>query len=178
MHKSQKALGNQGPFLFITSLKTKTKEVFGYCIKLVPLIKLSAMSERSHNLLQIRPQIPSAKVVPLMSSDEQFQNKTIRPVLKLQNDLLLAAFQNYITKHKNSYYGLGLEQKLAYIENAIQKDIKFRNALKGIIIGQFTVEEYATYITNSSALNKRMMYMVIERLKNQLQVFEEPALVQ
>ena len=136
------------------------------------------MSDRSHGLLQIRPEILSAKVNPSMSFEEQFQNKTLRPIIKLQNELLLAVFQNYISKHKNRYYDLSLENRLAYIENAIQKDIKFRNSLKGIIIGQLTVEEYETYIKNSSALNKRMMHMVIDRLKNQMQVFEVPALVQ
>ena len=60
-----------------------------------------------------------------------------------------------------------------FIENAIQKDIKFRNSLKGIIIGQFTLEEYATYIENSSALNKRMMNIVKERLQSNIQLLEE-----
>jgi len=136
------------------------------------------MNDRSHNLLQIRPQILSAKVNSSMSFDEQFQNKTLRPIIKLQNQLLVAAFQNYITKHKNKYYELCLEKQLGYIENAIQKDIKFRNSLKGMIIGQFTVEEYEIYLENSSALNKRMMNMVIERLKSQIQIFEAPILVQ
>jgi len=136
------------------------------------------MNDRSHNLLQIRPQILSAKVNPSMSIDEQFQNKTLRPIIKLQNQLLVVAFQNYITKHKNKYYELCLEKKLGYIENAIQKDIKFRNSLKGMIIGQLTVEEYENYIKKSSALNKRMMNMVIERLKSQIQIFEAPILVQ
>ena len=136
------------------------------------------MSDRSQSLLQIRPQILSAKVNPSMSFDEQFQNKTLRPIIKLQNLLLVATFQNYITKHKNKYYDLSLENQLGYIENALQRDIKFRNSLKGMIIGQFTVEEYEIYIKNSSALNKRMMNMVIDRLKDQVQLFEIPALVQ
>jgi hypothetical protein len=146
--------------------------------KQLPLMKLPVMSDRSQSLLQIRPQILSAKVNPSMSFDEQFQNRTLRPILKLQNQLLVAAFQNYITKHKNKYYELSLENQLGYIENAIQKDIKFRNSLKGMVIGQFTVEEYEIYINNSSALNKRMMNMVIERIKNQIQIFELHPLVQ
>jgi hypothetical protein len=113
-----------------------------------------------------------------MSLDEQFQNRTLRPIIKLQNGLLVAAFQNYITKHKNKYYELSLENQLGYIENSIQRDIKFRNSLKGMIIGQFTLEEYEEYIKNSSALNKRMMNMVIERLKGQIQLFEAPVLIQ
>lgn len=107
------------------------------------------------------------------SSEEAFQNQTLRPILKLQNDLFLASFENYITKNKKDFYSLSTEKKLLLIENSIQKDIKFRNALKGMVIGLFTLEEYQTYIQNSSNLNKRMMNMLIERLKSQIQLFEK-----
>jgi hypothetical protein len=107
-----------------------------------------------------------------MSDDERFQNQTLRPIIKLQNNLLVAVFKNYIRKYKNVFYDLSVDLKMHYVENAIQKDMKFRNSLKGMVIGQFTVEEYAIYIQNSSALNKRMMNLVIERLKDQIQLFE------
>lgn len=107
------------------------------------------------------------------SSEELFQNEVIRPILKLQNDLFIASFLNYISKYKRDFYTKTVENKLAIIENAIQKDIKFRNALKGMIIGLFTTDEYALYIQNSSNLNKRMMNLLIERLKNQVQLFDE-----
>jgi hypothetical protein len=106
------------------------------------------------------------------SSEEKFQNQTLRPILKLQNDLFIEVFKNHINKHKNDFYLYSAEKKLQFIENTIQKDIKFRNALKGIVIGLFTIEEYTTYIQNSSSLNKRMMNMLIERLKSQVQLFE------
>ena len=135
------------------------------------------MNDRSTDLLRFRPEIPSARITNNMTQDERFQNQTLRPIIKFQNALLLAAFGNYISKHKNGFHELALERRLLFIENAIQKDIKFRNSLKGMIIGQFTMEEYTDYIKNSSALNKRMMNMVIERLKDQIQVFEEPVLI-
>lgn len=106
------------------------------------------------------------------SADEIFQNQTLRPILKLQNDLFVEVFKNHISKHKNDFYHFSVEKKLQFIENSIQKDIKFRNALKGMVIGLFTVDEYATYILNSSALNKRMMNLLMERLKSQVQLFE------
>ncbi len=131
------------------------------------------MDTRTKDLLALRPEIPSAKVTDNMTRDEQFQNKTLRPVIKLQNDLLVEAFRNYANKHKGFFYTLSLPKQLNYIDNAIHRDIKFRNSLKGMIIGQFTVEEYQTYIQNSSALNKRMMNTVIERLKDQVQLFDK-----
>lgn len=109
------------------------------------------------------------------SNDEKFQNQTLRPILKLQNDLFIAVLNNYINKHNSNFYSLAVEKKLQFIENAIKKDIKFRNSLKGMVIGLFTLSEYEVYIQNSSALNKRMMDMLIERLKSQLQLFELPS---
>jgi hypothetical protein len=130
------------------------------------------METRDDVLLGLRPIIVSAKITVGMSSDEIFQNKTLRPVVKLQNDLLLAAFKNYAAKHKNVFYDLSIDKRLDYIENAIHKDMKFRNSLKGMVIGQFTLEEYEIYIQNSSALNKRMMDIVKERLKSNIQLLE------
>ncbi|MEP2057775.1 glyoxalase [Maribacter litoralis] len=133
--------------------------------------------DRTQKLQSIRPLIASARIVPNMSDDERFQNLTLRPILKLQNDLFLVSFQNYIKKMKNTFYELKLEKRLEYVTKAIQKDIKFRNSLKGMIIGQFTVEEYEIYIQNSSALNKRMMNMVIKRIQDQIQYFDKLELV-
>ncbi|MFD2827539.1 glyoxalase [Leeuwenhoekiella polynyae] len=131
------------------------------------------METRDSQLIALRPEIPSARVNDMMSADEQFQNGTLRPVVKLQNDLLVEAFRNYITKHKNVFYNLTIERRMDYIANAIQKDIKFRNSLKGMVIGQFTVDEYRTYIQNSSALNKRMMNLVRERIQSNIQLLEK-----
>ncbi|MUU77135.1 glyoxalase [Winogradskyella endarachnes] len=131
------------------------------------------MASRLNNLLSIRPQILSAKVHDATSAEEAFQNKTLRPIIKLQHDLIIAVFKNYIRKHKNVFYSLSLEDQLKYISNAIQKDIKFRNSLKGMVIGQFTVDEYELYIKNSSALNKRLTNIIKERLIHSIQLFND-----
>jgi len=114
---------------------------------------------------------PIGEVSEQTSSDELFQNQVLRPILKLQNDIFVVSFINYLVKNKVDFNSFSIEKKLALIENSIQKDIKFRNALKGMIIALFTVDEYALYIKNSSSLNKRMMGMLIERLKSQVQLF-------
>ncbi|MGA0011966.1 MAG: glyoxalase [Flavobacteriaceae bacterium] len=136
------------------------------------------MSTRSEKLLQQRPQILSSKIHDNMSREEYFQNAVLRPVLKLQNELFIAVYMNYIRKHKNVFHDLSLPKKMQYIENSVQRDVKFRNNLKGIILGQLTVEEFEVYAENSSALNKRMMNLLIERLKDQIQLFDKdsPAL--
>ncbi|GGZ69435.1 glyoxalase [Algibacter mikhailovii] len=135
------------------------------------------MDTRKFNLKSIRPEIPSATIKDNMSADERFQNGVLRPIIKFQNDLLIEVFRNYVAKHKSVFYDLSLEKRLDYIENAVQKDMKLRNSMKGMIIGLFSVEEYLLYINNSSALNKRMMNLVKERLLSQIQIFTKPELL-
>ena len=135
------------------------------------------MNDRPNDLRRIRPEIKKTQQFATMGADERFQNETLRPILKLQNPLFIEVFHQYIEKRKGVFYDLGLEKKLAYIENTLIKDQKFRNSVKGMIIWHFTVAEYLQYSSNSSALNKRMMNMVIERLKDQVQLFDAPPVV-
>ena len=130
------------------------------------------METRDAHVLELRGE--SYGIINNQSSlEEVFQNRTLRPILKMQNDLFIQVFINYAAKQKNVFFSLTPEKKMIYIENVIQRDIKFRNSLKGMIIALFTLDEYAEYIRISSNLNKRMMNMLVERLKSQLQVIEQ-----
>ena len=129
------------------------------------------MEKRDTILIDLRGEA-LGMITDQSSSEEIFQNKILRPILRLQNELFIQVFLNYAVKQKNVFFSLTPDKKLAYIENVIQRDIKFRNSLKGMILGLFTVEEYQEYIRNSSNLNKRMMNVLIERLKSQVQLLE------
>ena len=132
------------------------------------------MNDRPNDLLSNRPEIKKTITFDSMSSDERFQNETLRPILKLQNPLLISVFTNYIKKRKGVFYDLSLEKKITYIENSLIKDQKFRSFLKGLIIGHFTIAEYQKYSLNSSSLNKRIINMLIKRLQDQVKVFDLP----
>jgi hypothetical protein len=106
------------------------------------------------------------------SFEQSFENLILRPIIKVQTSLLVEAFKKYVDAHKGVFYQLRPEKKFIYIENSIKKDQKFRNFLKGTIIGMFTLEEYELYKKNSSSLNKRMMNLVYKRLSDNLQLFE------
>mgnify|MGYP004081982933 FL=1 len=132
------------------------------------------MNDRPNDLLSIRPEIKKTIAFDSMSSDERFQNETLRPILKLQNPLLISVFTNYIEKRKGVFYDLSLDEKIIYIENSLIKDQKFRSSLKGLIIGHFTIAEYQKYSLNSSSLNKRIINMLIKRLQYQVKIFDLP----
>jgi hypothetical protein len=104
------------------------------------------------------------------SEEEVFQNSTLRPILKLQNDLIIAVFQSYLNQNKIPFDDFSLDKKMKTIEVAILKDISFQNMLKGIVVGLFTVNEFSLYSNNTSGFNKRIRSMLIERLQSQLQL--------
>ena len=131
------------------------------------------MNSRESLLNRMRPSI-DIKFLKIKNSsfEESFQNLILRPIIKVQTSLLVEAFKKYVDAHKGVFYQLRPEKKSIYIENSIKKDQKFRNFLKGTIIGMFTLEEYELYKKNSSSLNKRMMNLVYKRLSDNLQLFE------
>ena len=131
------------------------------------------MTERNLLLKDLRPNISHAKVMNNTRDEERFQNQTLRPIAKFQNDLLISIFKMYITKRKNTFYKLSLPEKQNYIDHAIKRDLKFRNLIKGIFIGLFTGDEYEEYIGNATNLDKRIANLSVERLNRNIQYFEK-----
>ena len=131
------------------------------------------MSNREHFINTFRGET-LGEINSQTSEEELFQNQSLRPILKLQNDLYFEIFKYYILKNKLPFGEFSIEKKLVYIEKTILNDNKFRNLLIGITIGLFKIEEYIKYSKNASALNKRIITMLIERLKSQVQILDEP----
>jgi hypothetical protein len=131
------------------------------------------MKTRSESLTELRPIISGARVTVSTSTEESFQNKTLRPIAKFQNDLILEIFKDYIKKRKDVYHTLSHPKRVDYIEHAVKHDAKLRNVIKGVFIGHFTLQEYFTYQEDSRALNKRITNLTIERIKSQMQYFDK-----
>lgn len=130
------------------------------------------MNIRDHFITTLRGET-LGKINSQTSEEELFQNQTLRPILKLQNELYIELFKNYILKNKAQFSQFKVEKKLDYIENSILNDNKFRNLLIGTSIGLLQIEEYKLYSKNASELNKRIISMLIERLKSQVQLLDE-----
>lgn len=131
------------------------------------------MCSRDLHLNSLRPKILINTINTDMSIEEYFQNTVLRPIIKFQNDLLIAVFLQFCTKYKNVFFDLSTEKKILYIESAIAKDSKLRNTFRNLLIGLFSVEEYSEYLKNASNLNKRMTGIVKERLISNVQLMSE-----
>ncbi|MFZ4105836.1 glyoxalase [Flavobacterium sp.] len=130
------------------------------------------MKERDTKIIEIREET-TGKISEGISGEELFQNNTLRPILKFQNDLLIELFIAYATKNKNVFFDLSIEKRISYIEKVSISDVVFRNQLIGVVVGLFSIVEYLEYSQNASNINKRIITMLIERLKSQLQLLEK-----
>lgn len=99
---------------------------------------------------------------------ERFQNQTLRPILKLQNDLYVLIFNNYIVRQKVDFNDFTKERRKNFIAQSLQKDVTLKNTLIGITIGMFTEEEMETYLGESKEFNKRIITMLFERIIDQI----------
>ena len=119
-------------------------------------------------LRHLRPQIKSIENHLSTNAAEKFQNETLRPVIKLQNDLLVEVYQQYLQERKTSLTAIAKPERMAFISTSLKKDQSLRNTMLGIIIGLFTEEEYLRYIEDKRELNRRIVNMLIKRLQDQL----------
>lgn len=119
---------------------------------------------RDAGLRALRPSLDLGASLPA----ERFQNEVLRPILKGQNELLLAIFRHYLRARKNPLERLPLPEQRSYIAHALRTDQKFKNRLQGTIIGHFTLDEWAEFVTDEAELTRRLTELLIQRFQSQI----------
>ena len=112
----------------------------------------------------IRPIIKNISNIENKSQQERFQNEVLRPIIKLQHDLIVVFFENHTLQKKLIFSDLNAVKKSELIVSVFNKDSQFKIELRGLIIGLFTIEEFTIYQNMSSEINKRIYTMIKERL--------------
>ena len=124
---------------------------------------------RNTELPRLRPSIQANLDENQDTSAGHFQNATLRPILKLQNELLLQMFKHYLQKTKGSFFQLAPPKQLEFIANSVRSDLRFRNLLTGVIIGHFTETEWDTFAAQEQELTRRIADLLIQRLSDQVE---------
>ena len=119
----------------------------------------------------IRPIIEGINAITNKSIEERFQNETLRPIIKLQHELLVSYFKNYLISKKFKFQGVSNLKKLELISTVFKKDNAFKSELKGIVIGHFTTQEFTLYCNTKSDFNKRILTIIQQRITSIIDVF-------
>ncbi len=99
-------------------------------------------------------------------ANEGFQNRTLRPILKLQHTTILQVFELFSKKQKTNVSSLTKEELNNFISIVTKNNTVLRNQLLGLIIGQFTKDEFDIYRVNDLEFNKRIINMIGQRIND------------
>ncbi len=100
------------------------------------------------------------------SPEENFQNDTIRPILKMQNDIIIILAQEFL-KHRNvTWEKIREKDPFQWLNLNIKRDIPFKHLMIGMVIGQFNEDELKEYLSFQKEMNKRIINMMTERIVN------------
>jgi len=73
---------------------------------------------------------------------------TLRPIIKLQHDLLVLYVKEYLINSKKRFEEFSNVKKIEILTLVFKKDNSLKTELKGIIIGNFTADKFLIYCTN------------------------------
>ena len=97
----------------------------------------------------------------------EFLHATLRPVLKLQNSLLLAAVADFVLDHHIPLSKASLADQQRQLNELLTRNTKLRYTVIGLITGCFTQEEYAYYRPQRPELNRRLLELALHRVLDQ-----------
>jgi len=127
------------------------------------------MKERDELLLSLRTSIQKAKITKGISPEEAFQNITLRPIIKAQHNVLVWSFKRYIQKFGKVYNNYTNPQRIKFIQDALTKNIAYKNVVNGMIIGQFTSTERLQYESIAKDIDRRILGIVKQRILDSME---------
>ena len=117
---------------------------------------------------KVRPVLPDSLIVGKLKKEELFQNMILRPVIKMQHDVLILRVKSYFLSKKVVFHLMDKQKRVSAIESAFQNDNPFKKEIQGMILGQLTKEEFLTYLKSERSMNKRIIQIVRNRMLDSL----------
>ena len=103
-----------------------------------------------------------------LGSLEVFQTQTLRPILTLQNPVLLTLMSVYLKKFCPRISNLSRAEKKTWVRDVLKRDSRPRNMLIGMVAGHFTEEEFAFFIEQEPEIRRRVIDLCIQRIQDQI----------
>ena len=115
--------------------------------------------------MELKPR-PLLSLKKANSEEEIFQNEILRPILKLQHDLIITLAQEFLKSRNITWEKVKEKDPFQWLNINLKRDIPFKNQLIGMVIGQLSKNELDEYLTFQKEMNKRIINMMTERIVN------------
>jgi len=118
--------------------------------------------KRGEWLIELRPKLPIV-IDENANEAEAFMHKTLRPILKFQNDWIIRTIESaqHFQHLKFDDWDENINRNL--LTSFLSKNKNVRHHLLGGISALMTSEELEFYLFHSSELNKRIVQMMVTR---------------
>lgn len=116
-------------------------------------------------LLALRPAI-AGQPAPLPTPTEiaDFQHQVLRPLLKLQHELLAATVTDFALDYHVPLATAAPAEATRLRTDLLARNARLRATLVSLVAGQLTAPEFAFYRQHRAELNRRLLDLVVERL--------------
>jgi hypothetical protein len=113
---------------------------------------------------KVRPTLPESLTQGALKEEELFQNMVLRPVIKMQHDILILRVKSYFTSKRVMFNMMYKKKRTVAIEQAFLGDNAFKKEIQGMILGQLNTDEFQNYLKSERSMNKRIIQMVRNRM--------------
>ncbi|OZC02338.1 hypothetical protein [Rubricoccus marinus] len=121
------------------------------------------MTNRDPALLALRPEIQTEPA----SGVHGFFHATLRPILKLQNDTILALVATSVAKRVTGFADFAPEDQRERLAAMLKQDSRLKQLLQGVVWGVLTADELAFAIEHESEVRRRVQVLIAERVVSQ-----------
>ena len=113
---------------------------------------------------KVRPKLPDSLTEGELKEEELFQNMVLRPVIKMQHDVLILRVKSYFVSKSVMFNVMDKKKRALAIEQAFTNDNSFKKEIQGMILGQLNTSEYQLYLNYERTMNKRIIQIVRNRM--------------
>lgn len=117
---------------------------------------------------KVRPKLPDALTDGELKEEELFQNMVLRPLIKMQHDLLIMRVKSHFSSKRVLFNVMDNKKRTEAIIKAFQSDHNLKKEIQGMITGQLSLVEFQQYLQMERTLNKRIIQMVRNRMIDSL----------
>lgn len=116
-------------------------------------------------LLALRPVVDTESAVE--ATPGAFLHHTLRPVLKLQNALLLTVVADFVRDFRVPLATAAPADQQRLLAELLTRNTRLRATITGLVVGQFTTAELEHYRPFRPELNRRLLELATRRVQDQ-----------
>jgi catechol 2,3-dioxygenase-like lactoylglutathione lyase family enzyme len=126
---------------------------------------------RDERLRQVRPvlDLDTTESTPV----EQFQNETLRPILKLLNPTILRLVAARLARYGVGFAEMDRVDQRDRLRNLMTEDERLKRTLLGMVVGHLTEDELSFYLAHKDEVRRRCVPMLLARAQDQRDVIAD-----